>query len=156
MVVESILPNQIKWSWYHSFQKTMFYLMKSDFYYFYCSIFMCMHCYFIIIIPMMFKCSVSFRLLIKPKQSFHLCGQIKIELNCVFIVPCEEWPSATEPQGLSDLWNYHAEDPHPPRGRDLWGVWTRPSTGIIQTAKVNGRYVLTLGCVQNVYTLTSY
>ena len=28
MVVESILPNQIKWSWYHSFQKTMFDLMK--------------------------------------------------------------------------------------------------------------------------------
>ena len=27
MVVESILPNQIKCSWYHSFQKTMFYLM---------------------------------------------------------------------------------------------------------------------------------
>ena len=31
MVVESILPNQIKWSWYHSFQKTMFYLMKSTY-----------------------------------------------------------------------------------------------------------------------------
>ena len=31
MVVESILPNQIKWSWYHSFQKTMFYLMKSKY-----------------------------------------------------------------------------------------------------------------------------
>ena len=30
IVVESILPirNQIKWSWYHSFQKTMFHLMK--------------------------------------------------------------------------------------------------------------------------------
>ena len=31
MVVESILPNQMKWSWYHSFQKTMFYLMKSKY-----------------------------------------------------------------------------------------------------------------------------
>ena len=31
MVVESILPNQIKWSWYHIFQKTMFYLMKSKY-----------------------------------------------------------------------------------------------------------------------------
>ena len=31
MVVESILLNQIKWSWYHSFQKTMFYLMKSKY-----------------------------------------------------------------------------------------------------------------------------
>ena len=28
MVVESRLPIQIKWSWYHSFQKTMCYLMK--------------------------------------------------------------------------------------------------------------------------------
>ena len=26
-LLESILPNQIKWSWYHSFQKTVFYLM---------------------------------------------------------------------------------------------------------------------------------
>ena len=31
MVVESILPNQIKWYWYHSFQKTMFYLIKSKY-----------------------------------------------------------------------------------------------------------------------------
>ena len=31
MVVESILTNQIKWSWYHSFQKTMLYLMKSKY-----------------------------------------------------------------------------------------------------------------------------
>ena len=31
MVVESILPNQIKWSCYHSFQKTVFYLMKSKY-----------------------------------------------------------------------------------------------------------------------------
>ena len=31
MFVESILPNQINWSWYHSFQKTMFYLMKSKY-----------------------------------------------------------------------------------------------------------------------------
>ena len=31
MFVESILPNQIKLSWYHSFQKTMFYLMKSKY-----------------------------------------------------------------------------------------------------------------------------
>ena len=31
MVVESILPNQIKWSWHHSFQKTMFHLMKSKY-----------------------------------------------------------------------------------------------------------------------------
>ena len=31
MVVESILPNQIKWSWYHSLQKTMLYLMKSKY-----------------------------------------------------------------------------------------------------------------------------
>ena len=31
MVVESILPNQIKRSWYHSFQKTLFYLMKSKY-----------------------------------------------------------------------------------------------------------------------------
>ena len=31
MVVESILLNQIKRSWYHSFQKTMFYLMKSKY-----------------------------------------------------------------------------------------------------------------------------
>ena len=30
MVIESILPNQIKWSWYHSFQKTKFYLMISN------------------------------------------------------------------------------------------------------------------------------
>ena len=31
MVVESILPNQIKWSWYHFFQKTVFCLMKSKY-----------------------------------------------------------------------------------------------------------------------------
>ena len=31
IVVESILPNQIIWSWYHSFQKTMFYLTKSKY-----------------------------------------------------------------------------------------------------------------------------
>ena len=31
MVVELILLNQIKWSWYHPFQKTMFYLMKSKY-----------------------------------------------------------------------------------------------------------------------------
>ena len=31
MVVESILPNQIKLSWYHSFQKTMFYMMKEKY-----------------------------------------------------------------------------------------------------------------------------
>ena len=29
--IELILPNQIKWSWYHSFQKTMFYLMISKY-----------------------------------------------------------------------------------------------------------------------------
>ena len=28
LVVESILPSQIKWFWHHSFQKTMFYLVK--------------------------------------------------------------------------------------------------------------------------------
>ena len=31
MVVESILPNQIKWSWYHSSQKIMLNLMKSKY-----------------------------------------------------------------------------------------------------------------------------
>ena len=31
MAVESILLNQITWSWYHSFQKTIFYLMKSKY-----------------------------------------------------------------------------------------------------------------------------
>ena len=31
IVVESILPNQIRCSWYHSFQKTMFFLMKSKY-----------------------------------------------------------------------------------------------------------------------------
>ena len=31
MAVELILPNRIKWSWHHSFQKTMFYLMKSNY-----------------------------------------------------------------------------------------------------------------------------
>ena len=34
MVVESILPNWIKWSWYHSFQKTLFYLMISKYFIF--------------------------------------------------------------------------------------------------------------------------
>ena len=28
MTIESKLLNQFRWSWYHSFQKTMFYLMK--------------------------------------------------------------------------------------------------------------------------------
>ena len=31
MILESILPIQIKWSWFHSFQKTMFYLTKSKY-----------------------------------------------------------------------------------------------------------------------------
>ena len=31
MVVDSILPNQIKLSWYYSVQKTLFYLMKSKY-----------------------------------------------------------------------------------------------------------------------------
>ena len=31
MTIESKLLNQFQWSWYHSFQKTMFYLMKSKY-----------------------------------------------------------------------------------------------------------------------------
>ena len=31
MTIESKLPNQFQWSWYHSFQKTMFDLMKSKY-----------------------------------------------------------------------------------------------------------------------------
>ena len=47
-----------------------------------CDSSMFMYCYFVVIIPVQcLNVSVSFRLLVKPKQIFHLCGQIKIELN---------------------------------------------------------------------------
>ena len=116
MFVQSILPNQVihVWSWYHSFQKTMFYLLKSKY-------------------AIFFNFKVT---KIKHSAFFGSPGIHLPSTYCCLILPehsscpCASsswwplvWPSSSWPWPFPELWPFSWPSSWQSWGRSPWRSW---------------------------------